>query len=41
MSQELRFENIDKTGNYFLEEIKQNQLMNKKHKKICTILNFI
>ena len=24
MSQELRFENIDKTRNYFLEEIKQN-----------------
>ena len=26
---------------YFLEEIKQNELMSKKHKKVCTILNYI
>ena len=25
----------------FLEEIKQNELMSKKHKIVCTILNYI
>ena len=25
----------------FCEEIKQNQLMNRKHKKVCTTLNYI
>ena len=29
------------TRNYFSEEIKQNELMSKKHKKICTTLNYI
>ena len=33
ISQEFRFKNIDETRNYFLEEIKQNELMSKKHKK--------
>ena len=41
MSQEFRFKNIDETRNYFLEEIKQNELMSRNHKKICTILNYI
>ena len=27
--------------NYFLEEIKQNKLMSRNHKKICTTLNYI
>ena len=31
-NQEFRLENIDKTGNYFLEETKQKELMSKKHK---------
>ena len=30
-----------KTKNYFLEEIKQNQLMSRKHKKVCATLNYI
>ena len=30
-----------KQKNYFLEEIKQNELMSKKHKKVCTTLNYI
>ena len=34
-------ENIDETKNYFIEEIKQNKLMSKKHKKVCNILNYI
>ena len=39
MSQEFRFKNIDETTNYYLEEIKQNELMNRKGKKVCTTLN--
>ena len=33
--QEIRLKNIDKTRNYFLEEIEQNELMSKKHRRIC------
>ena len=32
--QEFILKNIDDTRNYFLEDIKQNDLMRKKHKKI-------
>ena len=32
---------IDKTRNYFIEEINQKDLMSKKHKKVCTALNYI
>ena len=32
---------MDETRNYFLREIKQNELMSKKHKKVCTTLNYI
>ena len=31
--------NIDETRNYFVEEIEQNELMSKKHKKVFTTLN--
>ena len=41
VSQEFRLKNIDETENYFLEEIKQSKLMSKKHKKVCTTLNYI
>ena len=41
MSQELRLKNIDQTRKYFLNEIKQNKLISRKHKKICTTLNYI
>ena len=27
--------------NYFAEKIEQNELMNTKHKKVCTTLNYI
>ena len=40
-SQEFRLENIDETRNYFLEEIEQNELMSRKHKKVFTTLNYI
>ena len=33
--------NIDKTRDYFLEEIDQDELMSRKHKKVCTTLNYI
>ena len=35
---EFRLKHTDKTRNYFLEEINQNELMSKKHQKICTII---
>ena len=41
VSQEFRSKNIDESRNYLIEEIKQNELMSIKHKKICTTLNYI
>ena len=41
MSQEFRLKDINEKGNYFLEEIEQNELMSRKHKKVCTSLNYI
>ena len=38
--QEFRFKEIDEKRNYFIEEIKQNELISKRHKKICRILNY-
>ena len=32
--------NIDEKINYFLEEIKHNELMSEKHKKVCRALNY-
>ena len=40
ISQEFRLESIDQTRNCFIEEINQNELMSKKHKKICRVLNY-
>ena len=40
ISQEFRSRGIDKTRNYFIKEIKQNELISKKHKKICKILKY-
>ena len=40
-NQEFRFKNIDETRKYFLKEIEQNELTSKKHKKVCTTLNYI
>ena len=33
ISQEFRLENIDEARNYFLEEIKENELMSKSRKR--------
>ena len=40
LSQEFRLKNIDKTRSYFPEEGEQNELMCRKHKKVCRILNY-
>ena len=32
---------IDEIRNYLIEEINQNELMRKKHKKVCRVLNYI
>ena len=40
-SQKFRFKNIDGTQNYFIEEIKQDDLVSKKHKKVCLTSNNI
>ena len=41
ISQEFRLKNIDETRNYLIEEINRNELMNKKHQKVCTALNYV
>ena len=41
MSQEFRLRNIDETRHYFLEEIEQKELISRKHKKVCSTLNYI
>ena len=38
---QLRYRYIDETKNYFFEEIKRLELMSRKHKKVCTSLNYI
>ena len=35
ISQKFRLKNIDKTINYFNEEVIQNELLSKNHKKVC------
>ena len=41
ISQEFRLKNIHETRNYLIEEIKQNELMSKKHKGVYRVLNYI
>ena len=41
LSQKFRLKNKDETRNYFLKEIKENELMSKKQLKVCTTLNYI
>ena len=41
ISQEFRLKIIDETKNYFLKGIEQNDLMSRKHRKVCTTLNYI
>ena len=39
IGQEFRLGNIEETRNYLIKEIDQNELISKKRKKVCTILN--
>ena len=39
--QEFRLKNIDEIRNYLMEEVNQNELMSKKHKKVYRVLNYI
>ena len=40
VSLDFRLKKIDETRNYLLEEIKHNELMSKKHKKVRRALNY-
>ena len=37
MIQQFRFKNIDETRSYLLEEIKQSELMRRKHKMVLQL----
>ena len=41
ISQEFRLKSIDEARNYLIEEINRNELMSKKCKKVCRVLNYI
>ena len=41
ISQKYILKTTDEAKDYFLEEIKQNELMTKKHKKVSLTLNYI
>ena len=41
ISQEFRFKKINETRNYLIEEINRNELISKKHKKVCATLKYI
>ena len=40
ISQEFRQKHVDEKINYLTEVINRNKLMSKKHKKVCTTLNY-
>ena len=40
VSQEFRLKNKDETRNYLIEEINQNELMNKKPKNVYRVVNY-
>ena len=41
ISLDFRLKNIEETKDYFLEKIEQNELMSRKHKKVCGTLSYI
>ena len=41
MSQEFWLKSINETRNCFLEEIDENGMISRKHKQICTTLNYM
>ena len=40
INQEFRLKKIDEIRNYLIEEINRNELMSKKHKNVCRVLNY-
>ena len=40
VNQEFRLKKVDEIRNYLIEEINQNDLMSKKHKIVCRVLNY-
>ena len=40
ISQEFRLKEIDRITNYFIDDIKQNELRSNKCKMVCKILNY-
>ena len=41
VSQEFRWRKLDKTRNFFIEEIQQNHLISKKHKQVFKVFNYM
>ena len=41
IDKKFRLKNIDEAKNYFIEEIKKNEMRSVKHKKVCKTLNYI
>ena len=41
MNEEFRLKKIDEIRNYLTEEINQSEVMSKKHKQVCKVLNYI
>ena len=41
INQEFRLGKIAEIRNYFIKKISQNELMSKKRKKVCSVLNYI
>ena len=39
--QEFRLKKIHEIRNYFIKEIDQNELMSKKHKNVCRVLDYM
>ena len=41
MNQEFRLKKVNEIRNYLIQETNRNELMSKKHKNFCRILNYI
>ena len=41
IKQEFKLRKIDEIRNYLFKETNQNELMTKKHKKVCRVFNYI
>ena len=41
MNQELILKKIDTIRNYLIEEINRNELMSRRHKRVCRVLNYV